>query len=285
MAIVKRESLAFAARRMHELSEVEEQGQFILYVVQHIHSSGEKRLHAVVTVNINSKRKDAVKRFAAEVDEAISYMMGIKLEGRKTENAPAPEWETRTAMEQVQDYTNKMIPQGRGVKRTMLRQMWIKADHVGMLFVGSMCDANGIEYKQITGNHIVCQGDVAQMATLSQHMRGKTLSGRGLSIIKEVEIDHCVNEKDLADMLDYLGGWDTYSVTMCGRWAMIKDKATRKVSPVFSGDHFASMEWMDNMLTTARAERSMTAAVGEVRDVVELDMAPVYEMYYGMFAV
>ena len=52
---------------------------------------------------------------------------------------------------------------------------------------------------------------------------------------------------------------------------------------IFGGDHFGSLEWMDNMLTAKKAQTAMTAAVADV-DIIALDMAPVYESFYGMCA-
>ena len=285
MAIVKRESLAFAARRLNEISEEEVGQQFILYVVQHIYGSGEKRYHPVVTVAINGNRRKAKARFRRECDEAISYMMGCRMEKRPEKGAvAAPEWQKHSTTQAVEEYAREFIPQARGVGRTMLRQMWIKATPEGMFFIGPMCDANGIEYVQISRALIVAQGDRKQMAVLSQHMRSKAGFDRGISIIKEVEIDHCVGENELGEMLDYLGGWEDFRVTQIGRWPMIKDRKTGRVSPIFSGDHFASMEWMDNMLTVRKAEKAMTLAVEEAADIVDLNMAPVYEAFFATFA-
>ena len=278
--IVKRESLEFAARRLAELSEEETGNQFVLYVIQQIYGSGEKRYHPVVKVAINGNRRKAKARFQRECEEAISYMMGVKMKGRDHAPATVPEWERPSDRGLVEDFAREYIPNATGVQATVVRQMWIKADVAGMLFIGPMCEKNGVEYEQFSNYLIVLQGDKVQMGVLSQHFRHITERNKRISILKEVEIPHCMNADDLDMALDYLGGKEDYKVTMVGRWAMIQNRKTRRVTPIFNGDHFGSLEWMDNMTTPAKAKKAMEGAVTHAIYHLELEMSWIYAMYY-----
>jgi len=281
--IVKRESLEFAARRLAELSEEETGNQFVLYVIQHIYGIGEKRYHPVVKVAINGNRRKAKARFKRECEEAISYMMGVKMKGRDPAPATVPEWERPSETEAIEEFAREYVPSATGKEATIIRQMWIKADVAGMLFIGPMCEKNGVEYEQFSNHLIVVQGDKVQMGVLSQHFRRLTDKNNSISILKEVEIPHCMNANDLDMALDYLGGKEDYKVTMVGRWAMIQDRKTRRVTPIFNGDHFGSLEWMEHMTTPLKARKAMTAAIEAALDHVELEMSWIYAMYYLTF--
>jgi hypothetical protein len=278
--IVKRESLKFAARRLAELSEEETGNQLVLYVIQHIYGSGEKRYHPVVKVAINGNKRKAKARFRRECDEAISYIMGCKLEGRPKSPATVPEWESPSDRGLVEDFAREYIPSATGAQATVIRQMWIKADVAGMMFIGPMCEKNGVEYEQFSNHLIVLQGDKVQMGVLSQHFRALTDKTQGISILKEVEIPHCMNANDLEMALDYLGGKEEYKVTMVGKWAMIQNRKTRRVTPIFNGDHFGSLEWMDDMTTPAKARKAMEVTAAHAVDHLELEMSWIYAMYY-----
>lgn len=278
--IVKRESLEFAARRLAELSEEETGNQFVLYVVQHIYGNGEKRFHPIVKVAINGNRRKAKARFKRECEEAISYMMGTKMAGRPKSPATVPEWERPSAQGAIEEFAREYVPSATGKEATIIRQMWIKADYKSMLFIGPMCEKNGVCYEQFSDSLIVVQGDKVQMGVLSQHFRRVTERDRSLSILKEVVIPHCMSANDLEMALDYLNGGDEYKVTMVGQWAMIQDRRTKKVTPIFNGDHFGSLEWMDNLTTPLKARQAMTVAVEAALDHVELDMSVIYALYY-----
>jgi len=278
--IVKRESLEFAARRLAELSEEETGNQIVLYVIQHIHGTGEKRYHPIVKVAINGNRRKAKARFSKECEEAISYMMGVKMKGRDPAPATVPEWERPSDTGLVEEFAREYIPNATGVQATIVRQMWIKADVAGMLFIGPMCEKNGVEYEQFSNYLIVLQGDKVQMGVLSQHFRRATDGNKRISILKEVEISHCMNANDLDMALDYLGGKKEYQVTTVGRWAMIQNRKTKRVTPIFNGDHFGSLEWMDNMTTPAKAKKAMEGAVTHAIYHLELEMSWIYAMYY-----
>ena len=281
--IVKRESLQFAARRLAELSEEETGNQFVLYVIQHIYGSGERRYHPVVKVAINGNRRKAKARFRRECDEAISYMMGCKLQGRSESPATVPEWERPSKQRAIEEFAREYVPSATGKEATIIRQMWIKADYGAMLFIGPMCDTNGVEYQQFTNRTIVVQGDKIQMGLLSQHFRRLTDKDNSISILKEVEIPHCMSANDLETALEYLGGKEAYKVTMVGSWAMIQDRKTKHVTPIFNGDHFGSLEWMEHMTTPLKARKAMTAAIEAALDHVELEMSWIYAMYYLTF--
>jgi hypothetical protein len=283
MATVKLESLAWASCRMHGLSEEEEAGTFVLYVVQNIYISGEKRMHPIVRVSIkgNGNRRKAKTRFRKECDRAIHYMMECRAMGRT--GGFDLEWERPSDQQRVEQYVKDFIPKAKGEAATRLRQMWLKATPEGMFFIGAICGKNQIDYEQLSNTLVVAQGDAKQMAVLSQHMRSEIGFNKGVTIMKEVEIEHCVDSNGLKELISFLGAEKEYRAMMVGRWAMIQDKKTRRVSPIFGGDHFGSLEWMDNMLTAKKAQTAMTVAVADV-DIIALDMAPVYESFYGMCA-
>jgi hypothetical protein len=52
------------------------------------------------------------------------------------------------------------------------------------------------------------------------------------------------------------------------------------VTPIFNGDHFGSLEWMDDMTTPAKARKAMEVTAAHAVDHLELEMSWIYAMYY-----
>ena len=276
--IVKQESLEHAARRTSEFSESEEGRCLVLYAVQRIYNTGELRYFPVVRVGLSGNRRTAKAKFRKECDEAISSIMNYRI---RPKLGSAAEWERPTLEATAEQYVKTYIPQAVGWGKTMLRQMWLKLWIGDIWFAEDIATKNNCEFYRVNVGLCIIQGDREQMKVVSQHFRRRTeTSHNGTQILKEVEIPHCANRDMLEDLLDYLDGHGDYRITRVGRWAMLQEKKTRKVAPIFSSDHFASLDWMDQFVAPDKAKQLMSVTVEEAMDHVETDMSQIYEMYY-----
>ena len=281
--IVSKESLEYVARRRPVFVEEEENGKFILWGRQSIPGADRKEIyHRLVSVSINGDRRKAKRKFTSEAQWAIEYILGVRSVGGEFQN---PEWETPSRDEALDRLGLEWMPQAYGVDALRLKQIWIRADF-DRPAVRDLAISCGCDYRLIKAEFIIVQGDPVQANTFRTMLEHRMLSkaNRGTYILKEKLVDPCMDVKALKEMLNYLGGTDEYRVTQIGSWPMIADKKTRHVVPIFSGDHFASLDWMDQMTTPRRAEIAMREACREARGNIETDMAPLYELFYSALA-